>query len=685
MSETNPSRPPMRLFCYLILFHHEHGVSHIESFADLGEHYTVHHLLERSFSRTLPILWHCLHLPRKTTDFVWIPWAFLAEEQWRSAATPIMLAPIAALSHPSWKETLRARPPDVVFYPEDFAVSEIRELFPAALPQRHSEIGPQALATQWAYLDLLADALGMQLGQKLNGSPPPEFFEQSSVGVRLLPTIHFGRQISGGWEQSTRELGIAASFHHHDRALTVARVLEAGGGPESISPELATKFIHNEDSGIHIALSFPGHRDAKFAWSEHGWLCAENDEQVESLAFDCLVTHRANSTSGAAMRAFVIPDDCYKLLAQIEQYYRHPKRRPHKLRGMLRNLALRLRDLLMATLTDRVAEQMAVLRRARSITAFTMFPVGLMQFSSGDTPLGMAVPIAYRPIFPLGQILQGECLSTTMRLTGLRVLVLQCISPDEEMVSAEAENWANIDADIRLNQLGSLRVVMISNKADIDVEISDFKPNILVISGHGIEVQHPRITAISVGDDFFFGHELAYVPPIVILSSCSVAARGRDSLSVAELLLRNGAFSVLGAQIDIDYRRNARLLATFFDRLIEAMNATEVRRSLLDVWHQTFVENAIVDILFTSTKIREWADKAEIDGVSVLRYLLDVRGKEIRTGLIYEDALRLLQECADRTAFGDTFRSTVQSQGYFAESTFYQLIGWPERFRLHAR
>ena len=70
--------------------------------------------------------------------------------------------------------------------------------------------------------------------------------------------------------------------------------------------------------------------------------------------------------------------------------------------------------------------------------------------------------------------------------------------------------------------------------------------HILVLSAHGVFQGGLQPAGLMIGDEVCLGPGLGPLPPVVILSACHVAPRGTGAVSVADMLLREGALAVLG-------------------------------------------------------------------------------------------------------------------------------------------
>ena len=201
----------------------------------------------------------------------------------------------------------------------------------------------------------------------------------------------------------------------------------------------------------------------------------------------------------------------------------------------------------------------------------------------------------------------------------------------------------------------------------------------LVLSAHGRYRPEENSAKVIIGGAATHLLDVGTVPPVVLLSACHVTPRGVGAVTVADLLLRQGAKAVLGAVVPVGVSANAVLLNRFFVYICEAIAGQSQFRSLAEIWHHTVSTNAVHDICFASPRLQQWLRSEDVNGLSVNHeFKLVASPGRLRRGHIYEDTERVLVEIATRRGFGHVLRSTLQSQGYFPESIFYTFLGRPD-------
>ncbi len=214
--------------------------------------------------------------------------------------------------------------------------------------------------------------------------------------------------------------------------------------------------------------------------------------------------------------------------------------------------------------------------------------------------------------------------------------------------------------------------------------IAGHRPDILIISAHGALSPTANVAGLSVGDELVLGPGLGPLPPVVILSACHVAPRGAGTVSVADLLLREGAVAVLGTQVPVDVWNNTMLTARFLINIAEVVGGVEgYGDNLLQVWRHVQSGNAVLDVLAGSPSLRAWGGELTPSGRTVLQEFMIKRSVDrLRTGDIYADTETVLGEIADDMHMGDRVRNWFRNPGYVPESAFYAFAGSPERIRL---
>jgi hypothetical protein len=265
---------------------------------------------------------------------------------------------------------------------------------------------------------------------------------------------------------------------------------------------------------------------------------------------------------------------------------------------------------------------------------------------------------------------------------GFQVLIAECIPSDDPVGRASRRGW-DFAADEVFGTCGEQATVdhvETPSMSALRAAIADRGPDILVLSAHGSSRQ---AAGLMIGEDWCVGPGLGPLPPVVLLSACHVAPRGTGVVSVADMLLQEGALAVLGTQVPVDVHRNAVLMARFFIYIVEVLAGRERHGSLLEVWHRVQTSNAINDVVSGSQLMHSWATHPTSNGISPRQEFMSVRSTgQVRLGHVYKDTERVLAEIAEAQGVGDHVRGWLQSPGYVPESALYNFIGRPDRIYL---
>ncbi|MFZ4163163.1 CHAT domain-containing protein [Streptomyces griseoincarnatus] len=221
------------------------------------------------------------------------------------------------------------------------------------------------------------------------------------------------------------------------------------------------------------------------------------------------------------------------------------------------------------------------------LTVFSGFPLGLATLPGDTVPLAARLPLTYEPLLPLSRTVQkaGAVAVGVEWKNRIRVLVAECIPASDPVGRISRDGWRIAQDTLKGVEGLSLHAVQTLSMDDLREAVSEHSPDLLIISAHGTLVANTA--AIVIGDEPHVELGLQHTPPVIVLSACHVAPRGSSAVSIADLLLREGALAVLGSQVPVDVRRNmmltGRLLTNLADHLInQGRHAT-----LLEVWHPT--------------------------------------------------------------------------------------------------
>jgi hypothetical protein len=245
------------------------------------------------------------------------------------------------------------------------------------------------------------------------------------------------------------------------------------------------------------------------------------------------------------------------------------------------------------------------------------------------------------------------------------------------------EGWNRVHSLQTLSETREIEINVVEtlSLASLRAEIVRSRPSILIISAHGAFDPKGSVASLLIGNEHCLGPGIGPLPPVVILSACSAAPRGASTVSITDMLLREGAIAVLGTQVPVDVRRNTMLTARFLLYVSEALAGRTIDVTLLDAWHQAQGSNAINDILHAGNPtLATWAVSQGDRGTPVIQDFMSRKSVgRLRKGHIYADSEEVLGEMADECGVGPRIRNILSSSRYVPESLFYIIAGWPDR------
>lgn len=155
-------------------------------------------------------------------------------------------------------------------------------------------------------------------------------------------------------------------------------------------------------------------------------------------------------------------------------------------------------------------------------------------------------------------------------------------------------------------------------------------------------------------------------------------------MSVADMFIQAGAKAILSTLIPVDVRRNALLLIRLFAYITEAQNGSSQLKTLDEAWSFVVASNAINEILDASPKLRKWAMTKNRNGKTPFFEFTMVKSKgRLNVAHVYKSTIEILSELAREDDMEEYLNSVLSSTGYFPESAFYQMIGYPENIFLY--
>ncbi|MEJ1193177.1 CHAT domain-containing protein [Pseudarthrobacter sp. CCNWLW207] len=671
-----------------------------------GEGSTRPQLLSREMVPALPALWYCLHLPKSPHDLVdirtkYLPWLQKAAFAHNVRLVPMGLVRQSLTGIPSaWSRTLLIGPEDeraeldrlgrdlgfslpVAVFSELSTMSlrthwkAIAEIHAGPVPagSRETYIEP-VTALDTAGIELPMLRLLRQLGNKNKELPLPTDPESMILEAWRIQAFLSALARLDSENCTAEEADDRLPSEWEAAAQRLRRPLTIG--LPGVSPKQRRLYqVQHEDTPV-VA---PG-RPSISVWPER--YEGASDSEIESSAIALLVAHQAIADDSMGITMPAVPPKAFTALAALEQHCadlakRGQSARPPAVRKLLKQLNKAMQPVWEAPLANNLV-------RSSALTVIGSFPIGLSSPHGSSDPLSCLIPVSYRPLLPLTRSVPNGLLPRrdAQLSEGFKVLVAECILAEDPVGQASRRAWKAVAAIFSQDDPRSSMTYQVTLSVDdLRSAIAEHAPDVLVISAHGFSNPAQNVAGIQVGKELSLGIDLGPLPPLVILSACHVAPRGTGAVTIADLLLREGAIAVLGTLVPVNVLHNAVLMQRLFVYMTEVLAGREDHRSVRDVWHRVQTSNAVHDVTSGHPMFQEWFMTRPLAGGPSPHEIFKIGGsaKRIHRGNVYGDTEALLLEIAD--GFGDKERvKNWLKHDYVPESAFYCLIGDPDRIHL---
>lgn len=654
------------------------------------------HGFDQDIVAALPGLWYCLHLPNTVLQLGDLPASVIKKCQPLDFPHEIVLCPVQ-LFGPEWITRSPIEIPTLVLCPDELwtEVAPRAEAMGFKLGTTpYSKLSHTQLRKHWREIHRELAPSRPYLGRE------PRLTERLDLAPTYLPLRFLERQLAGKKGSTSTDLDelIQETLWQQTVLAAVAELQKQEVEPTRARDRMPSEIQHQGRAlRIPVAIALPGipNRYARSAHPDFNpskhvrieqidpsdrWtpdFSSRSNDQIERAVLEFVTSHRAIAKTGVGLMLSELPQQAFHALAQLEE---HCRGRPNP--KVVWRLLQRISDNCQEIFTE---EFEAVASRASSLTAFTNFPIGLLQPAKDQDPLSCHFPIAYRPVLPLTRALQQELQSAPAIdfSDGFRVLIAECIPRADPVGRLSRVGWDFATSNLLHNEAVTIKHVDTESAAALRSQIADEKPHILVLSAHGVYLRNANTAGLKIGNQLCLGPELGRQPPVVLLSACAVGPRGVGEVTIADLLIREGASAVLGAQIPIDVRRNATLMVRFFTYILESQARREPEVTILDIWHRASTTNAVNDILRGNRHLEEWGHRSRTTALPVIQEFMLVRSSgRLRRGSVYADTESVLGEMADEEGCGEQVRNWFRNPGYVPESLFYMFIGRPDQIRL---
>jgi hypothetical protein len=662
---------------------------------------TVPHGLDHEVVAALPGLWYCLHLPNSLFELIDIPPSGLVMGQSLDLGHHIVLVPVAAFTAEHVGALLAQGVPVLAVCPDELlaeTTERCASLGFALPPAPYSQLSSESLEAHWRAIYELIDTDEPYLGRAPRLSHGLEFAPADLPRRWLARQLDDAEEVGAETREPDQDMAIYRALNAQVLLRVAVRLAKDDYAPEPndamfaevrerlrvpvtlAAPGVAATYVNSAyDADLRGVRARKRSAVAADTWTTttDGW----DDAAAELSAIRFLATHRAMARSGVGITLPPVPSEAFGLLAQLEAHMRTPRPTGKAVARLLDRLADATAHLWTPAVTAAVA-------RASTLTAFSNFPLGLLRLPGDTAPLSARVPITYRPLLPLTRAVQAELSYVPLvdRSERVTVLLAECVPKTDPVGALSRRGWAAAQKMLAKGVGERLAVDLVETPSAGAVReaIVAHRPDILIISAHGALSPARNVAGLSVGNEVVLGPGLGPLPPVVILSACHVAPRGAGTVSVVDLLLREGAIAVLGTQVPVDVRSNTMLTVRLLVNIAEVLAGRgNYGENLLQVWRHVQSGNAVLDVLAGSPSLHAWGGSRAPSGRTVLEEFMAVRSVDrLHTGDIYTDTETVLGAIADDMDLGDRVRNWFRNPGYVPESLFYAFAGSPERIQL---
>lgn len=428
---------------------------------------------------------------------------------------------------------------------------------------------------------------------------------------------------------------------------------------------------------LSVVITLPGVAKRSKKMGMSSGVLTEQERRIIRI----MGVHRAVARRGALIELPCLEDSVYQTYSELEQ--RCKKTNNSYVWRALNKLGRQIGRYFSP-------QQIALLKRAKDITVFSDFPVGLAILEGDEVPLQCYKSISYRPLTPLTRNYQRELSRTNQKYLGERckVAFAECIPNNEEnrfvypmseevyhTLVRQHQEYPNLSVTYR--KIGGVRDMETFIAANRDADI-------LYISAHGSYSEDSNAAGLVIGDDVWMADKDFFSPPIVILSACHSSPRGAGPVAIADMFLRNGAIAVLGAFIPIHAHRNLILMTRLFTYIAEAQKKYDQYSTLADAWSGIVAGNAIHELTTASPSFRKWMHGTNSRGnIRIVEFQLQRCVNRLRSSHVYSDTIKIVKEMLAEEGMQGRFGNILDQNDYFPESFFYQWIGSPENIFLY--
>ncbi len=506
--------------------------------------------------------------------------------------------------------------------------------------------------------------------------------------LKSLPTLFLSRQfkeidcfLAKIYNSDDLEKTIITSHWNYMTRLNTLVELGKQGVTTSEEMELLYQKQHKkefEKLQVNVVVTFPGIPKRQKRLGMNAEQLSDNERRIIRI----LGVHRAIARNGILIELPCATELMFQKYDNLEECCKN---------GTNNNFVWRsLKELGKEVAACFNQKQAWLLRRASDITVFSDFPIGLSIFEGDEVPFQCYKSVSYQPLTPLTRRLQSEMLKKQQYYfgEGCKIAIAECI-PNDEKNALIYKSGEALDDSLKSMQTYAKHLSVIRQNVDSIADMHRFitdnvDADILYISAHGHYDRKRNLAGIIIGDQFWMANENMQTPPIIILSACHTAPRGFGCITIADMLLRCGAHTVLGTFIPVNVFDNTILMTRLFTYIVEAQQKNSQYKTLADAWSGVVASNAIHELCSSSKGFRKWMNETGKNGTPrIVDFQLNRCVDRLRRTHVYSDTISILKEMLAEEGMEGKFDNILNQNDFFPESFFYQFLGSPENIFLY--
>lgn len=663
------------LFSYFIVFDKEKERKELSTI----------HLFDPIFADITEALWYCLHLPRHGTDLISVPENFYKEgDILQQHDIHIISSKVKVIDFEnSIKPTL--------FICEDSIFEETNELSKLCNATlgciKISDLNSSMLLNHWGKLRLLVQqyikGIRENIDEVILSEFPVRILDEQER--KYLPNIFIENQF-GDIKKMLESLAEGDYSALHRMYLTkrqkcyITMWNQLGDKLNNVSKQEIKKVLDEGWKYIpcSIVITLPGGVTKR---KSYGIDAQRRDfDKIETNLIDFFGIQRAISQQGVWIGGEPLDNEIFNKLDNLERHFYSIRRKRKFIIDTMKDFGKILNQQLGINLGEYALA-------ASRVIAFTDFPIGLAIPPGYSDPLCSMTSISYRPLTPLTHTYKyglherpDHYIGTGI---GFKVLIVECLGENDRIRKFSDMGWTILRNFLSQNKRIEVYYEVANSVQDLEEKIEAYSNiDFLIISAHGT-YNNEMVAGIDVSGEYWLPKPTLKVPPVVILSACHVASKGRGNYTINDAFLNAGALAVLGTLIPVDVLENADLTRRFFLYLSETIDGHHDCLDIADVWKRVVNMNIFYSVITQTTRLKEWAISSKKDGkILDERFYQKLNAKPLELGNIHIQCINIIKELAEEDGMERYLELSLEKNGYLAESLFYIFSGFPEKVLL---